>query len=437
MSNTVHENFVADFERTGSPAWLQAGRDAALAAFRAGGFPTLRQEDWKYTDVRPIAGRSFRRASVPGSADALVAAQRLGSDAARELVFVDGHCTTTEGQPPIPGARVQSLSRALAETPAFLEAHLARHADIRRNGFVALNTALIGDGAVVHIADEATVEAPIHLLFASGANARSAVAAYPRNLIVLGRDARATVIENYTGPDDSEYLTNAVTEIVLGPGAVLEHYRLQQEGTQGFHVGGTIVRQERDSRYVSHVMSLGAMLSRSDLDVQLAGEGGTAVLNGLYVCGGRQHADNHVRVDHLKPRTISEETYRGVLDGSARAVFNGKVVVHKDAVKTDARQSNANLLLSDTAEVDTKPELEIYADDVKCSHGATVGRLDPDMLFYLRSRAIPEAVARDLLIYAFAEDLIRRLEVKPIRARIERVVTGRLPGVALLSEFMQ
>jgi Fe-S cluster assembly protein SufD len=171
--------------------------------------------------------------------------------------------------------------------------------------------------------------------------------------------------------------------------------------------------------------------------VQLAGEGGTAVLNGLYVCGGRQHADNHVRVDHLKPRTISEETYRGVLDGSARAVFNGKVVVHKDAVKTDARQSNANLLLSDTAEVDTKPELEIYADDVKCSHGATVGRLDPDMLFYLRSRAIPEAVARDLLIYAFAEDLIRRLEVKPIRARIERVVTGRLPGAALLSEFMQ
>jgi Fe-S cluster assembly protein SufD len=218
---------------------------------------------------------------------------------------------------------------------------------------------------------------------------------------------------------------------------VLEHYRLQQEGVNGFHVGCTVVRQERDSRFSSHSLSLGAALSRHDLDVQLAGEGAGAVLDGLYLCGGSQHIDNHVRVDHLKPRTTSEQTYRGVLDGRARAVFNGKVVVHREAPKTDARQSNANLLLSDEAEVDTKPELEIYADDVKCSHGATVGRLDPDMLFYLRSRAIPETVARSLLIYAFAEDLILRLGVKAVRERMQRVVAGRLPDSGLISEFTQ
>ena len=440
MNDAAREAFVADFGRAGAglPAWLQSGRNAALEAFRAGGFPTQRQEEWKYTDVRPIAGRKFRRAgtNTPAAANASAAAQRL--DTGTELVFIDAiHAAALSGGVPATGTAFLPLSVAIRERPDFVEAHLTRHADIRRNGFIALNTALIGDGAVIHVEDGTTVDAPIHLLFAAGGDAASPIAAYPRNLIVLGRNARATVIENYAGPDGVEYLTNAVTEIVLGPGAVLEHCRLQQEGSQGFHVGGTIVRQERDSRFISHVLSLGAALSRGDLDVQLAGEGAAASLNGLYVCGGRQHIDNHLRVDHLKPRTTSEQTWRGVLDGRSRAVFNGKVVVHKDAAKTDARQSNANLLLSDEAEVDTKPELEIYADDVKCSHGATVGRLDPDMLFYLRSRAIPEQVARSLLIYAFAEDLIRRIGVKPIRERVERIVAGRLPDAGLISEFTQ
>jgi len=435
VTQAAHEHFVTDFGIAGAglPAWLESGRQAALECFRAGGFPTQRQEEWKYTDIRPIAGRKFRRAGAPAgtAANALAAAHRLGAGA--ELVFVDAMHVAGPA-PSIPGARIQPLSAALGGRPDLVQPYLGRHADIRRNGFVALNTALLGDGAVVNIEDGASVEAPIHLLFAA---AGGATAAYPRNLIVLGRNARATVIENYAGPDGAEYLTNAVTEIVLGSGAVLEHYRLQQEGSQGFHVGGTIVRQERDSRLVSHTLSLGAALSRCDLDVRLAGEGATAVLNGLYVCSGRQHVDHHLRVDHLAPRTTSEQLYRGVLDGRSRAVFNGKVVVHRGAVKTDARQSNANLLLTDEAEVDTKPELEIYADDVKCSHGATVGRLDGDMLFYLRSRAIPEAVARSLLIYAFAEDLIRRIGVKPIRERVERTVAGRLPDSGLISEFTQ
>jgi Fe-S cluster assembly protein SufD len=441
MSDSGHERFIADFASTGTklPAWLQAGRQAALDAFRADGFPTLRREEWKYTDVRPIVARSFGSAigAETPAVQAVIAAQRLPA-AAAELVFIDARYSAALSRIPgtVAGARIRSLYAALADEPALLREHLTRYADVRRNGFVALNTALLGDGAVIHVEDDASIAAPIHLLFAAGAS-EPAVAAYPRNLIVLGRNARASVIENHAGPDDCEYLTDAITEVVLGPGAVLEYYKLQQEGTQGFHVGGTIVRQERDSRLVSHSLSLGAALYRYDLDVQLAGTGAGTVLNGLYVCGGRQHVDNHVRVDHLKPRTTSEETYRGVLDGRARAVFNGKVVVHREAPKTDARQSNANLLLSDEAEVDTKPELEIYADDVKCSHGATVGRLDPDMLFYLRSRAIPESVARSLLIYAFAEDVIRRIGVPAVRHRMERTVAGRLPDSGLISEFTQ
>jgi Fe-S cluster assembly protein SufD len=445
MSDPARESFIAGPVHAGAalPAWLQAGREAAREAFLAGGFPTLRQEEWKYTDVRPIASRRFRIAggggAAGGRAGAVIDTLRLEAARGRELVFVDGRfATALSGTTQAPaGAVIRPLSAAIAASPDFLREHLTRHADIRRNGFVALNTAQIGDGGVVHVADDAVLDLPVHFLFAAGGDAGTAVAAYPRNLIVLGRNARATVVETHAGPDGCEYLSNAITEIVLAPGAALEYYRLQQEGTGAFHIGSVFVRQERDSRLVSHSLSLGGALARTDLDVRLAGEGASAHLNGLYVCGGRQHVDNHLRVDHLAPRTVSEETYRGVLDGRARAVFNGKVVVHRDAGKTDARQSNANLLLSDDAEVDTKPELEIYADDVKCSHGATVGRLDADMLFYLRSRAIPEPVARSLLVFAFAEDLIRRIGIGSIRARIERTVAGRLPDAGLIAEFLQ
>jgi Fe-S cluster assembly protein SufD len=245
------------------------------------------------------------------------------------------------------------------------------------------------------------------------------------------------VIESYIGLEDAaENLTNAVTEIILHAGAALEHYRVQQESVQGYHVSSVHVQQEASSRYESHVIALGGALSRTDIETRLAAAGAETVLNGLYMAGGRQHVDHHTRIDHLAPHTRSAEYYRGVLAGRARAVFNGKVVVHPDAQKTDAHQTNANLLLSADAEVDTKPELEIYADDVKCSHGATVGQLDEDALFYLRARAIDLETARSLLTYAFAEDIISRMRFKPIRERLSRLVLGRLPEQELIREFV-
>ena len=429
------EHFQAEYRRLRGrgPAWLQAGRDAAMAAFQVAGFPGPRQEDWKYTDVGPIA-RLKLEAGVPAGAEADPGDWRFPGLRTAELAFVNGSSAGPAAEVQA-GVRLQPLAPALAEGSAFLRDHLTRLADVHRNPFIALNTAVMTDGAVLHVAEGTEAEVPLHLLFIAAPAGPLAV--HPRNLIVLGANARATVLEHYAGADGSDYFTDCTTEIVLGPGAVLEHYRLQQEGDRGLHVGHTVVRQARDSRYVSHALALGARLARTDLDVQLAEPGAETVLNGLYLAGRRQHVDNHTRIDHLQARCRSEQHYRGILDGRARAVFNGKVVVHPDAQQTDARQANANLLLSDDAEVDTKPELEIYADDVKCSHGATVGRLDADMLFYLRSRAIPESVARSLLTFAFAGDLIGRIGIEPVRARVRNTVAGRLPDPDLISRFLQ
>jgi Fe-S cluster assembly protein SufD len=418
------------------PDWLAARRAAARAALAARGFPTLRDEDWKYTDVRPIVSRRFRAgAGVPVPLALLDAASFAGARI-HELQFGNGAFVQKAGAAIPAGVIVLPLAQALAEHGVALSGQLACHARPDKHGFLALNTALAGDGALVFVPDDIQVDVPVGLLFASAAGNEPS-GSCPRNIVVLGRNARATVIETYTGADGGEYLTNAVTEARLGPGAQLIHYRVQQEGAQAFHVANLSVTQEQDSRLESHAISLGALLARNEIDVRLAGGGAQTVLNGLYLADGRQHTDNHTRIDHEVPGTGSDEHYRGVLGGRARAVFNGKVVVHRDAQKTDAHQANANLLLSDDAEVDTKPELEIYADDVKCSHGASIGRLDDNMLFYLRSRAVPAAIARSLLIYAFADEVIRRMAFAPVRARIEQRVLGRLPDAELIREFVQ
>ncbi len=421
----------------GAP-WFAPQRAAAQQAFQARGFPTLRDEDWKYTDVRPIASRRFGSGNGTGVDAGITAAASFSAAGAHELLFLNGQfAPAADSAPTLPaGVIVLPMSRAGAHQNESLAAHLGRYADINKHGFLALNTALAGDGALIFIPDNVEVAIPVSLLFASAAGLQP-TGTCPRNLIILGRNAAATVIECYTGADDGEYLTNAVTEVRLGAGARLEHYRLQQEGNRAYHLGNLSVQQDQDSRLVSHAFALGAALARNEIDVRLAARGAQAVLNGLYVAGERQHLDNHTRIDHEQPHTTSTEHYRGVLTGHARAVFNGKVVVHKDAQKSDARQVNANLLLSDDAEVDTKPELEIYADDVKCSHGATIGRLDDNMLFYLRTRAIPAAVARSLLIYAFAEEVIQPIGFAPIRARLEQRVLGRLPDAEVIREFVQ
>jgi Fe-S cluster assembly protein SufD len=254
-------------------------------------------------------------------------------------------------------------------------------------------------------------------------------------LIILSENSQATVIESYIGLNDSDYFNNTVTEVCMKQNAHLQHYKIQQESMQAYHIGSLKITQAKDSRVESHSISLGGALVRNDIHSLLEAEGAGIRMNGLYMATGKQHVDNHTRVDHMRPHTSSHEIYRGVLNDHARGVFNGKVVVHKDAQKTDAVQSNANLLLSDNAEVDTKPELEIYADDVKCAHGATVGQLDQDMLFYLRSRSIDENTAKSLLTFAFADEVIRRINLDPIRKRLEYQVIGRLPEADLIREF--
>jgi len=443
MSETAIRHYLSEQARLSmadNPAWLREHQQAAAETFSRLGFPTLRHEDWKYTDVRPIIKRSFRmvQESPPEPDAARLDALRFPELDCHELVFINGFHTARSSRLHglENGITVQPLSGMLQQQPDRLENYLNRYNNIDKNGFVAMNTAFLHEGAVILIPDNVQMAKPLHLIFLSD-HREDPYASMPRNLIVLGNNSRATVIESYFGVDGAEYFTNTNTEVILNNGAALEHYKIQREGLKGYHVGNLQVHQQRDSRLESHSISLGGRLARSDIDIGLAETGAEVLLNGLSMADKRQHVDHHTRIDHLSPHTASVENYRGVLNGHGRGVFNGKVIVHQDAQKTSADQSNANLLLSDNAEVDTKPELEIYADDVQCSHGATTGQLDENMLFYLRSRAISEEVARNLLTFAFADHIIARTRLQPIRDQLEYLVVGQLPDSEQIREFIQ
>jgi len=437
VESDVVQHYQSEYARligTLSQDPLRDTRKAALERFAAAGLPTKRVEEWKYTDVRPIAKRSFDHLQpAPHVTAEQIANIRFGELDCHEVVFVNGrfHAGLSrlhEGD----GISIRSLAESLTDVGE----RLGRCLKLNLHAFTDLNTAFLQDGAVIEIDRGAQADKPIVLLYLDTAGEAPA-AAHPRTLVRLGEGAGARLVESFVGFDDeSENLTNAITEIELAANARLDHYKIVQGSTKGFHVGGIHVRQDRDSHYESHSLALGGNLTRTDINTQLEAEGATAILNGLYMIGGRQHVDHHTRIDHLVPHTNSVETYRGVLDDHARAVFNGKVYVHRDAQKTDAQQSNANLLLSKTAEVDTKPELEIYADDVKCSHGATVGQLDETALFYLRSRAIDEPTARSLLTFAFASEVVGRIRLQPIRERLEHIVLGKLPQTEQIGEFV-
>ncbi len=428
------DHYVADFARIADVLpgaqvpWLNQVRSGALARFAQTGFPTTRDEDWKYTSVAALERKNFASLATDDASDVAVAAWvtnlAFDSQAGHLLVFINGRYSAAlslPGQLPF-GVTLQSLAGMLDHTPDVLEPYLCdTH---RQTAFGALNTALMMDGACLRVQRDTMVEAPIHLLFLA---TRAHAAIYPRNLIVAERGAQATVIEHYAGIDGVEYFTNAVTQVFTADKASIEHYKLQQEATQAFHVAGIHAMQSRDSHLASHSISLGAALARNDITTAFDAPGCGATLNGLYLANGRQHVDHHTRIDHHQPNGSSREYYRGVLDGAARAVFNGKVIVHPGAQKTDAHQANHNLLLSRDAEIDTKPELEIYADDVKCTHGATVGQLDDEQLFYLRSRGVEETMARSLLVHAFAHDVIERIRIAPLRARLEQILFARLP----------
>ncbi|HSB08009.1 MAG TPA: Fe-S cluster assembly protein SufD [Blastocatellia bacterium] len=413
--------------------WLASLRKEAISRFAELGFPTTKLEEWKYTDVSPIAKTSFQAAEF--RADGLPA-ERLSdlplahaafSECCSRIVFVNGHYNPQLSSPDLPERVLAgSLSAAIKRNASNLQKHLARYASIERHAFVALNTAFMEDGAFIEIPTGVAVETPIHLLFVSTAD--EPIAAHPRNLIIVGDNSQASIIEDYVALGDAGYFTNAVTEIIAGENSVVDHYKLQAESERAFHIATVQVHQARASSFTAHSVSLGGGIVRNDVNVVLDGEGAECALNGLYVTAHDQHVDNHTVIDHAKPHCISREIYKGILDDQSSAVFNGSIVVRKDAQKTDARQSNKNLLLSEYATINSKPQLEINADDVKCSHGTSIGHLEEDSIYYLRSRGIGVDEARAVLTYGFANDVLNRMKLDAVRVRLECALLARMPG---------
>ncbi len=437
-------SYRADFERLAQetagrePAWLHARRQAAFEHFAAAGFPTTRQEDWKYTNVAPIARQPYRLAATPDTVTPMaLAPYRFGEPGWSELVFVDGRyapaLSSLTGLPA--GVRVASLAEMLVsdEGLVLVNGSLGQQATHRAGGFTALNTAFLRDGALVAVPGGRIVDAPIHLLFVSTARDPLAVT-HPRVLVVLGRASAATVVESYVALGAAPYLTNAVSELVLGEGANLTHYKVMRESLAAYHVGTTEVYQSRDSVFASFSIAMGAQLARNGLNVLLGAEGADCTLNGLYLVDGDRHVDNHTAIDHAKPHGTSRELYKGILDGHARGVFNGKVVVRPDAQKTDAQQTNRNILLAEDATIDTKPQLEIFADDVKCAHGAAVGQLDPQAVFYLRSRGLGPEAARRLLTHGFASEITSQMKIEPLRTRLDALLLATVQAGSLAKE---
>jgi len=419
------------------PAAVGAVRRRAIERFAELGFPTVKQEEWRFTNVAPIAKREFHRIGPGTDLEARTASPEvvrhwLFESAGAHLVFVDGRLapehSDLSGLPP--GTVLSGLGDALLEHPDVVEAHLARHASFEDHPFVALNTGYLAEGAFLRVPRNAVVEQPIHVLYLSTGETDAAgrpTVAFPRNLVVLGENSQATLVETYAGPEGVEYFNCPVTEIVCGPGSVLDHYKMQQESTSAFHMATFQLHQERGSSYALHSISLGGALVRNDVNTKLDGPGCESILNGLYMVRGQQFVDHHMRVEHAKPHCHSFELFKGILDERSRAVFNGLIHVHEGAQKTDAKQSNQNLLLSDKALVNSQPQLLIFADDVKCTHGSTVGQLDDDAVFYLRSRGIGQEAARSLLVYAFASDIVGRIKVPELRSDLEEFLFTRLP----------
>ena len=447
MSNAYVEKFDAFIGRIGSGTapWVGKIRQDAIARFTELGFPTTRNEDWHFTSVAPIAESDFHVTEAPGGEVRTGDLEpfQFGEKAWPTLVFVNGRfsaaCSTFSTLPP--GVRVMELGRAWVEAPELLQKYLAQVADYRNAAFTALNTAFMHDGALVHIAANARLSAPLHLLFVSDAYAAKTVM-HPRTLIIAEHHAEATIIESYVSLGDARYFTNAVSEVIVGEGAQLRHYRVERESERAFHVGTTQVRQARGSLYKSFSFATGGRLSRINVYTKLEGEGSEVWLDGLYMLDGEQHVDHQTRIEHLQPNCVSHEVYKGVLDGVSHGVFNGQVFVDPIAQKTDGKQTNNNLLLSDRARVDTKPQLEIFADDVKCTHGATVGRIDEMALFYMKSRGIGTELARELLTYAFAADVIERIELDQVRTGLEALTLRRftredvgIPGEPATGEY--
>jgi Fe-S cluster assembly protein SufD len=398
-------------------AWLDRRRRAGIERFNDVGFPTTKQEDWRFTNVAPIAKTRFalpKRVKLSGNPPF-----SFGHEAAAELVFVNGYFHPELSKlDTIEGVRVASSGDTLTSDGEVLERHLGAYADVRNNSFVALNAGFVGEGAFVHFARGAVLDRPIHLMFLSVPSTEPTVS-HPRVLIVAEDNAEATIVETYAGFGEGVYFTNAVTEVVAGNNARVDHLRLQQESRQAYHVSTTQAQVGRTGAFISQSASLGSKLNRNDLNVVLNGDAAETTMNGLVWIGGDQHVDNHTLIDNARPGCPSHELYKHVLADKSSAVFKGKILVRQVAQKTDSKQTSKALLLSDDALMNSQPALEIYADDVKCTHGSTIGPVDEDMVFYLRSRGVSLDAARHLLTYAFAADITRRIRIEPVRRRLE------------------
>jgi Fe-S cluster assembly protein SufD len=438
MTSAFQTQFAAQ-PSGGLPSWLLDLRQKSMSRFLAQGFPSVNLEDWKYTSLDSLTKMPFQ-APLPHlksqelggqlQVDFLERSSFMSSDDLR-IVFVNGFFSPAfshlGGLPE--GVFFGNLSDVLKERPDLAKRHiipqLSRADFPEERSLMSLNTAFLNDGAILIVPKGIKIDRPIFFVHFSWTESQPTVS-HPRNLVVLEENAHAQLIEIYAGSGPGAYCTNSVTEITTGPNSSLEHYRIQQESGNAFHLGVVDVSQSKDSRYESIAVSLGAHLNRSEIRTALKAEGASCTLDGLYMATGTQHVDHQTTIDHVAPHGTSLELYKGVLSGRAKGIFNGKIIVRPGAQKTSARQYNRNLLLSNDAVINTKPLLEIFANDVKCNHGATTGRLDPNQLFYLRARGIEETQAKSLLTYAFAAELIEKIRREPLKIALEKTIFRRL-----------
>jgi Fe-S cluster assembly protein SufD len=444
LASTGPSTYRSDFQESlrhseaESPVWFRKLKEDAWARFASIGFPTARRgnEKWKYTNVAPIAKSSFS-SSLDVPPDWTVSQSRLEDIAPWHpdwinLIFIDGIFSRELSTPPEAsyGAKVINLAETIKYDEALVKEHLGGLASFEDDGFTALNTAFLRHGAFVQVPDNHPPGMVVQLVFLTTDRGQPR-ATYPRTLVLIGRNTEATVVESYVSICPDQYFTDAVTEIVLGDGSAVDHYRVLLEGSASYHVGSTQVSQARDSNFSSASFALGTALARNDLQVTLDAPGSYCSLNGLYLTGEEQHIDNLINIDHAKPHTTSRLLYKGILDGKSKAVFGGQVLVRRDAQKADAQQTDKNLLLSRSAEIDSKPSLMIYADDVKCAHGATAGHMDENAMFYLRSRGLDQATASQMLIQAFAAEVLERVKLEQLRNHLDKVFLGALSSRSL------
>jgi Fe-S cluster assembly protein SufD len=409
-----------------APKWLKERRDQAISRFAEVGFPSTRLEEWRFTDIKAIARTSF---ALAGEADlsgleATVSAHVVGAVDQHVAVFVNGRfapALSRLGQLPS-GVLAGSLGDALSSDTERVQGLLGHLAPEEANPFTALNTAFVHDGAFLYVPKDTKVERPVHFLFLSVPVSDVPLVVHPRNLMVVDRGAQATVLETYATHGEGVFWTNAVTEVSVGENATLDAYRIQRESEDAFHTAATHSRQERSSNYSFITFSLGGGLTRHDIKVVLDGEGADATLDGLSMLRGRQHTDYHTTLEHAKPNCTSWEYFNGVFDDRARGVFNGRIIVRPGAQKTDSKQTNNSLLLSSSARADSQPQLEIYADDVRCTHGATLGPIDGDHMFYLQSRGLTAKEAEALLTYGFGSEILNAVKSAPLRQALDRLV---------------